>query len=200
MLSPVTGKPFYRKPYLYAISEEGQLHHFNMQGNAEHITKFEKGAMCDLVFDHDNTRLYIGSLDYNLYAYDIQFGKEVWRFRAGAPIRETPVYDKGILYFKARGYYFYVLKPVITEEKDTYELLWKLEEPTRFLFKGRVLTYCYSDKTKTLFAITDRGTVKWTRSLAECKYVLANPKRERIFLFTEKGEILGLREGKMVVE
>ena len=87
-----------RKNFLYAVSERnGKLQWKKKLG--ESLT-YERG------FDYyigspsvEDERLYIGSADGNLYAFNINNGKELWRFKATSIIRSTPAIDKRNIYF-----------------------------------------------------------------------------------------------------
>ena len=50
--------------------------------------------------------IYVGSLDYNLYAIDAKTGKEKWHYyMADNPVYSTPAYREGMLYYGTYGFH-----------------------------------------------------------------------------------------------
>jgi outer membrane protein assembly factor BamB len=54
-------------------------------------------------------KVYLPSLDHNLYALDAATGKELWRFTANASIASTPALKDGVLYFGSFDQNFYAI-------------------------------------------------------------------------------------------
>lgn len=53
--------------------------------------------------------LYIGSLDWNLYALDVRSGWAAWKYRTGGPVVSTPALWEGVAFFGSADGYIYAL-------------------------------------------------------------------------------------------
>ena len=65
--------------------------------------------------------VYIGSTDQNLYAIDLQTGKEKWKFKTESSISSSPAVSAGLLYFISYDGNLYAL------DAETGKLKWKFE-------------------------------------------------------------------------
>src|SRR5436190_14060723 len=59
----------------------------------------------------------IGSEDKNLYAVDINTGKQKWKFTTGGAIHSSPVISKGTIYFGSFDGYYYAVDFLTGKEK-----------------------------------------------------------------------------------
>ncbi|NIM91533.1 MAG: PQQ-binding-like beta-propeller repeat protein, partial [Candidatus Aminicenantes bacterium] len=92
---------FDKKNTLYCLDEEGQL---LWEKKTEEIVTSE--------LKEDRKRLYWGTDEGGLVAFDPEAGEQTWRFQAGGAIRSGPVFsdsgiifgcDDGLLYFLSRS-------------------------------------------------------------------------------------------------
>lgn len=65
--------------------------------------------------------VYIGSTDQNLYAIDLQTGKEKWKYRSESSISSSPAVSAGLVYFTSYDGNLYAL------DAETGKLKWKFE-------------------------------------------------------------------------
>ncbi len=106
---------------------------------------------------HDGL-VYIGSVDWNLYALDLRSGWSAWRYRAGGPIISTPaVWNKQICFGSTDGY-LYAL------DLDGGRLIWRYQTEDQItasplfyneaVYFGGVDGYIYCLDAQT-------GTLRW---------------------------------------
>src|SRR5581483_5959250 len=65
--------------------------------------------------------VYVGSTDQNLYAIDVQTGKEKWKFATESSITSSPAVFAGLVYFASYDGNLYALNA------ETGKLKWKFE-------------------------------------------------------------------------
>ncbi len=153
--------------YLYAVSRsDGTL---QWKSQVEKDLVIRSSSDLNSVWDWytsapvlQDTTLYIGSTDGNLYALDTQTGKTLWKFATNAPICTTPQVANGIVYIgDTFGFYFAV------NAKDGTEV-WSYNAKDHNYSSGmalidQVLYFVTSNSLHSLDAKT--GSVKWTKSM-----------------------------------
>ena len=109
-----------------------------------------------------DTTLYIGSTDGNLYALDTQTGKTLWKFDTTASIRTTPLVANGLVYIgNTLGDYFAIDAKVGTE-------VWNYSTKEGNSSNGMALVdnIVYFVSSTNFHALEAKtGAVKWTRSM-----------------------------------
>ena len=65
--------------------------------------------------------VYVGSTDQNLYAIDVQTGKEKWKFHTDSSVTSSPAVSAGFVYFNSYDGNLYAL------DAETGKLKWKFE-------------------------------------------------------------------------
>jgi outer membrane protein assembly factor BamB len=65
--------------------------------------------------------VYIGSTDHNLYAIDVQTGKEKWKFPTGSSISSSPAVSAGLVYFTSYDGNLYALDAETGKPKWQFE-------------------------------------------------------------------------------
>lgn len=77
--------------------------------------------------------VYFGSTDKNLYAVDIETGKQKWKFKTESRVNSSPAVDSGVVYFGSYDSNFYAV------DAGTGKLKWKFKTAGERRFAGKHL-------------------------------------------------------------
>ncbi len=80
-----------------------------------------------------NGTVYVGSMDHNLYALDVETGKPKWKFPTESSISSSPAVSDGLVYFGSYDGNFYAV------DAETGKLKWKFETAGERRFSHRNL-------------------------------------------------------------
>jgi len=117
-------------------------------------------------------KVYIGSLDGNIYALEAGTGKVDWTFTTGQKVRATPALAEGVLYIGSWDETMYALEAL------TGQLLWKKPvggevQSTALVADGTVYTGSRKASVVALDALT--GETKWEYDYGKNMWVESSP-------------------------
>ncbi len=107
--SPLISVPLLGEKKIYVFDKKNTLYCLDQEGQLLWEKKTEENVTSEL--KEDRERLYWGTGDGGLVAFDPKAGEKTWRFQAGGAIRSGPVFsdseiifgcDDGSLYFLSR--------------------------------------------------------------------------------------------------
>jgi len=173
---------------LYVGLSEGDLIALDMTDLASRVWTLEtqRGVWSEPLLA--DGRLYVSSMDHNLYAIDAETGSEIWRLDLGGALSESPVLYEGNLYVGsfARKLFRISLDGQITAEYPTTEWIWgtpAIVDDT--LYVGDAAGWVYA------LALSEDGfTPVWSRQVAT-RVIRATP------IVTEDSVIVASRDHKI---
>jgi len=77
--------------------------------------------------------LYFGSTDHNLYAIDLETGKQKWKFETGSRVTGSPAVESGVVYFGSFDGNFYAVDAATGQQR------WKFQTGGERRFAGKHL-------------------------------------------------------------
>ncbi len=107
---PLANAPLLGKEKIYVFDRENTLYCLDQEGQLLWKRKTEENITSEL--KENREKLYWGTEEGGLVAFNHEYGKKTWRFQAGGAIRSGPVFfdswiifgcDDGYLYFLSRG-------------------------------------------------------------------------------------------------
>jgi eukaryotic-like serine/threonine-protein kinase len=137
-----------------------------------------------------NGKVYVGSLDGNLYAIDPATGKEAWRFATGKGIVTKPAIDSGTIYVGGFGGRLFAVDLADGKEKWAFPAQsWVWSRPV--ITGGKVY---FSDFESNVYALNaSNGDLVWKNSLGKgpirSALAVAN---DTVVVATEDGWLVGL--------
>lgn len=138
--------------YLYSVNEDGEL-------NWEH--HLDSLVMCSPSLGEEE--VYIGSLEGDLFAIDMEQGTESWRYSTGGDIYSSPsIGEDGTVYFGSYDGYLYALDPDGTE-KWMYEIGSKIHPSPTIGEDGTLYVGSHNGR----FHAVNEGELLWTFSVEE---------------------------------
>jgi outer membrane protein assembly factor BamB len=135
----------------------------------------------------DNT-MFLASEDFTFYALNLFNGKFVWEFTSGLPIRKAPVaVDKEVFVSPDRGG-TYCLEP------DTGVRRWWKPDMLNFLAMTDGAVAGSDDDGNLVMVSRDKGETIGSLPLRKFNVRPGNDRTDRIYLATESGLVLCLRQ------
>ena len=140
------------------------------------------------VFSNDNTSVYFGSSDGNMYALNAATGKLKWTFKTKGLIHTTPALYNGKLYFGSWDTYFYAV------DANTGRQVWKFktgDQPVVHLLEGiqgsaacsNGMVY-FGARDSYLYALNaNTGKMVWKYS-ANGSWILTTPSIQNGVVYT----------------
>jgi outer membrane protein assembly factor BamB len=143
---------------------------------------------------------YIGTLDGNLYAYDIEAGRVVWRYASGSPVirRPAPLADDVFVTLARRG--LFRVSRVERVDEHTKRVveggqeLWHNAEGDRFLAANRKFVYATDSSGRLLVLDRRRGTTLSRYDTRHFRFPIPNTQTDRLYLGAHNGLILCLHD------
>jgi len=176
--------------YLYAIDEQnGQLVWQTDIGNAlpcevrEKLgtntspTGWDYKQSSPVVMDK---RVYVGSLDGNVYALDSTTGKAIWTYQTGGKVRATPVINDSGLYIGSWDESFYAL------DLKTGNLRWNTPvggEVQSTALAANGLIYTASRKASIVALDSQTGDLSWEFNYGTNMWVESSPVLSKEVLY-----------------
>ena len=120
--SPIVGGMALNNSTLFLGTSAGELHALDISGDypSEVFTFTVEGAIWSTPVVQDST-VYFGSLDHNLYALDATTGQKKWVFEASGQIVATPLVLGGIVYIGSLDNKLYAVDAGTGEPKWVFE-------------------------------------------------------------------------------
>jgi eukaryotic-like serine/threonine-protein kinase len=183
-LTPIIGGSVLQNDKLYFGGSNGKVYCIDATtGETVWNTPFTTGDRVWATGVADDTTLYIGSYDKNLYALNLADGTEEWHFTAGGAIMNQPILKNGILYFGSFDRYFYAVNASDGTQvwKSTVQAdKWYWANPVlsnNVIFAsnmdGKVYSFNIADGTKAGDPVDLKNAIASTPVLAGNKLILA---------------------------
>ena len=96
------------------------------------------GALCSSPCISQD-KVYVGSMDRYLYAFNAQNGNAVWIYKTGGKILSSPCVANAIVYFGSYDQYVYAVNAINGSFVWRYKTKWELLYPLPVLQMGRCL-------------------------------------------------------------
>lgn len=133
-------------------------------------------------------RILVGSVDGNLYCLQERSGNLDWRFTTGEPIIESPfVIDQDVFAVNEYGGIFSI-------NLENGEERWWAPNVTRVVAVSPTRVYGLGDLGRVFILDRATGGLVGTLPLLGEKISFVNTFTDRIYLATDKGRVVGLRE------
>jgi outer membrane protein assembly factor BamB len=123
------------------------------------------------VIAHD--KVYVGSLDGNVYALDAADGKILWTFKTGQKVRANPMVDQGTVYIGSWDKSLYALD-ALTGKMRWGTALGGQVQSTALVADG--LVYCASRKASVVALDTQDGKLEWENDYGQNMWVESSPQ------------------------
>src|SRR2546423_60069 len=122
MRAPAAGWPMFRGgPALLGLASG------SLPGKLDLLWSFKTGGPVKSSAAIDQERVFIGSQDGNVYAFDFANGKQLWAFKTGSPVDSSPLVLKGKVFVGSSDGSLYAL------EAAAGKLAWKYETGDKIL-------------------------------------------------------------------
>jgi outer membrane protein assembly factor BamB/tRNA A-37 threonylcarbamoyl transferase component Bud32 len=121
MGGPVRSSVAVGEDLLYFGCEDGSIVAYDIRGEMKWRQRARRGVTSTPYLDPIEGLLFVGSMDWNLYAVDARSGFVVWRTRTGGPIVSSPVLANSTVYVGSADKCLYAL-----DARNGREL-WKYE-------------------------------------------------------------------------
>lgn len=106
---------------LYFGCEDGSVVAYDIRGEPKWRARARKNVISTPYLDLEEGILYVGSMDWNVYALDARSGWVVWRTRTSGPIISSPTLADGMVYIGSVDNHLYAL------EAHSGRVVWKYE-------------------------------------------------------------------------
>ncbi len=100
-------RPLLRENMIMFACQAGMVYALSLNRTMRWRFRARRGFLSSPVIAKD--LLFIGSLDWNIYALDLRSGWAAWRYRTGGAIISTPAVSEKLVLFGAADSYFYAL-------------------------------------------------------------------------------------------
>ena len=132
--------------------------------------------------------LYMASEDFNLYCINRNTGVTKWTFPSGRPIQKAPhVIGRHVFVLPSRGGIFCL-------SSETGDRVWHQRKIEHFLAATPKLVYTADSFDNVILLSRDTGNLLGALPLGGFKIQLANDRTDRLFVCTEQGLIVCIRE------
>jgi len=179
-----------------AIPAEGVVAFASRNGSLYSVTtddrklvfQFETDAALTAPIVRYRDKLLLASEDFNFYSLDIRNGSLGWQFTAGVVIKKAPVLiDDEVYLFPNHGSMYKL-------SAETGKVYWSVPRMTDFLAASTNRVYV-TDRANNLTILTrDHGEPLGMFPLDQYQVHLANDRSDRIYVATEGGLVMCLRE------
>lgn len=95
---PVRSSVTFGDDMIYFGCEDGSVIALDIRGELKWRFRARRGVTSSPCLDTQEGVLYIGSLDWNIYALDARSGWAVWRFRSSGPVFSSPTLADGTVF------------------------------------------------------------------------------------------------------
>src|SRR5262249_48580454 len=179
-----------------AIPGDNEVAFASRNGSLYSVTKEERKLLFQFETDAPLTapivrydhRLLLASEDFNFYSLDIRTGKPGWQFTAGVGIKKAPVLiGDGVYLFPDYGN-MYKLSAATGHPE------WSVPRMVEFLAASTNRVYVVDKHNNLTVLSRDRGEPLGGFPLEQFTRHLANDRSDRIYISTESGLLMCLRE------
>jgi outer membrane protein assembly factor BamB/tRNA A-37 threonylcarbamoyl transferase component Bud32 len=106
---------------LYFGCEDGSIVALDIRGEVKWRQRARRGVTSTPALDRADGLLFVGSVDWNVYAFDARTGWAVWRYRTSGPIISSPALANGVVFIGSADKHLYAL------DARNGRILWKYE-------------------------------------------------------------------------
>jgi outer membrane protein assembly factor BamB len=179
-----------------AIPGDNEVAFASRNGSLYSVTKEERKLLFQFETDAPLTApivryhhsLLLASEDFNFYSLDIRTGRPGWQFTAGVVIRKAPVLIGDEVYLFPDYGNMYKLSA------ETGHPLWSVPRMVEFLSASTNRVYVVDKHNNLMILSRDRGEPLGSFPLEQFTRHLANDRSDRIYVSTESGLLMCLRE------
>ena len=158
MGGPVRSSVAFGEDRLYFGCEDGSVVALDIRGEVKWRFRARRGVTSSPYLDPEEGILFVGSMDWNIYALDARSGWAVWRFRSGGPIVSSPTLADGVLFIGSADKNVYALDARSGRVKWKYETEGQVTSSPAYangaVYIGSVDQYLYSLDAET-------GDLRW---------------------------------------
>jgi outer membrane protein assembly factor BamB/tRNA A-37 threonylcarbamoyl transferase component Bud32 len=106
---------------LYFGCEDGSIVALDIRGEVKWRQRARRGVTSTPALDREDGLLFVGSVDWNTYAFDARTGWAVWRYRTSGPIISSPALANGVVFIGSADKHLYAL------DARNGRVIWKYE-------------------------------------------------------------------------
>ncbi len=121
MGGPVRSSVAFGEDRLYFGCEDGSVVALDIRGEVKWRFRARRGVTSSPYLDPEEGILFVGSMDWNVYALDARSGWAVWRFRSGGPIVSSATLADDVLFIGSADKNVYALDARSGRVKWKYE-------------------------------------------------------------------------------
>jgi outer membrane protein assembly factor BamB/tRNA A-37 threonylcarbamoyl transferase component Bud32 len=143
---------------LYFGCEDGSILALDIRGEVKWRQRARRGVTSTPAVDRTDGLLFVGSVDWNVYAFDARTGWAVWRYRTSGPVISSPALANGVVFVGSADKHLYAL------DARSGRVLWKYETEGQVtsspayangaVYFGGIDSYVYSLDAET-------GELRW---------------------------------------
>jgi outer membrane protein assembly factor BamB len=163
---------------LYAVTVERR----------ELIFQFETDAPVSAPMVHSEGLLYMASEDFNFYCLNAENGTVIWEFVSGLPVRKAPVIVGPHVFLLPDRGGLYCLS------KKSGRQIWWQPKGTSFLAATPKLVFMSDALGNVVIIDREDGAPLGALPLRHFKMRLTNDRTDRLFLATESGLVISIRD------
>jgi outer membrane protein assembly factor BamB len=131
---------------------------------------------------------YVASDDAHVYAVDIPHGRIVWRFTAGAAIRQKPEVTDRDVFVKAER------RGLVRVNRRDGKFIWQNPRADRFLAMNRKFVYAFDREGRLLVLDRHRGLTLGMLNTRDFVFPISNEQTDRVFLAAHNGLLVCLHD------
>ena len=158
MGGPVRSSVAFGEDRLYFGCEDGSVVALDIRGEVKWRFRARRGVTSSPYLDSEEGILFVGSMDWNIYALDARSGWAVWRFRSSGPIVSSATLADGVLFIGSADKNVYALDTRSGRVKWKYETEGQVTSSPAYangaVYIGSVDQYLYSLDAET-------GELRW---------------------------------------
>jgi outer membrane protein assembly factor BamB/tRNA A-37 threonylcarbamoyl transferase component Bud32 len=143
---------------LYFGCEDGSILALDIRGEVKWRQRARRAVTSTPAVDRTDGLLFVGSVDWNVYAFDARTGWAVWRYRTSGPVISSPALANGVVFIGSADKHLYAL------DARSGRVLWKYETEGQVtsspayangaVYFGGIDSYVYSLDAET-------GELRW---------------------------------------
>jgi outer membrane protein assembly factor BamB/tRNA A-37 threonylcarbamoyl transferase component Bud32 len=158
MGGPVRSSVAFGEDILYFGCEDGSVMAVDIRSEVKWRFRARRGVTSSPYLDQTEGILFVGSMDWNVYALDARSGWQVWRQRTGGPIISSPTLAKGMVFIGSADKHMYALDARNGREIWKYETEGQVTSSPAYangaVYFGSIDHYLYSLDAET-------GELRW---------------------------------------
>lgn len=121
MGAPIRSSAAIAEGQLFFGCEDGSVASLDIRGEMRWRFRAKRAVTSSPALDQEEGLLFVGSMDWNIYALDARSGWAVWRFRTSGPIVSSPAIHQGVVYVGSADGHLYAL------DARNGRVLWKYQ-------------------------------------------------------------------------